>query len=434
MPVEATQLLLAIYHALLGLTLEFSYKYFKYYRNPTQEQQFFQQHITMLFFLFFTASMLQLQSIFATSIHRPAEWDHQRQVIMAWPSAENGAYGNDLAAITRDVSRIVEAVAQFEPVTLLVTPDRHKEAKKRFNNETGDIEIQPVHDYPKLDLWMRDMAPTFVFNESRLSGVDYNFNGWGNKYPVDANFSLASQILHDIRKPRITTWLVTEGGSIEVDGEGTLLITESSIVNKNRNPGKSQKEIEDELRRTLGISKIIWLPGIKGADITDGHVDGLTRFIAPGKVVLSKPNVLDDSEFTMVYRKARDILSNATDAKGRHLEITEIVEADLHSLGLDRRTLKEIEDGQEDYPSLTYVNWLLVNNGVIFPQFGDKKADSAALKVIRELYKDRRVVTVRLDELPFAGGGIHCSTQEVPIAGRALPSQRKEGSGSCSPQ
>lgn len=384
----------------------------------------------MLLFLLF--ALIQLQAIFAMSINRPAEWDHHQQVIMAWPSAQNGAYGSDLAAITRDVSTIVDTVAQFEQVTLLVSPDRLKEAKKRFNNETDNVKIQPVYDYPKLDLWMRDMAPTFVFNESRLSGIDYNFNGWGNKYPVDTDVSLASQILHDMRRPRISTWLVTEGGSIEVDGEGTLLITESSIVNQNRNPGKSRKEIENELRRTLGISKVIWLPGVKGGDITDGHVDGLARFIAPGKVVLSKPNVLDGSEFSAVYQKAREILSNATDAKGRRLEVTEMVEADIHSLGLDRGTLKEIEDDEDNYPALTYVNWLLVNDGVIFPQFGDKQADAAALKIIRELYKDRRVATVYLRELPFAGGGIHCSTQEVPSGVRTSPSLLK--GGSCSPQ
>lgn len=384
----------------------------------------------MLPFLFFT--LIHLPATFAMSVNRPAEWDHQQQVLMAWPSAQNDAYGSDLAAITRDVSAIVDTVAEFEPVTLLVTPDRQKEAKKRFNNKTDDVKIQPVYNYPKLDLWMRDMAPTFVFNDSRLSGVDYNFNGWGNKYPVDANISLASQILHDMRKPRISTWLVTEGGSIETDGEGTLLITESSIINKNRNPGKGKKEIENELQRTLGISKIIWLPGVKGGDITDGHVDGLVRYIAPGKVVLSKPNVLDGSKYSAVYEKARDILSKATDAKGRRFEVTEIVEADLHSLGLDRDTLDEIENDEDNYPALTYVNWLLVNDGIIFPQFGDRKADAAALKIIRRLFKDREVATVYLKELPFAGGGIHCSTQEVPSGVQMSPSAPK--GGSCSPQ
>lgn len=365
-------------------------------------------------------AILQLQACFASAMHRPAEWDRHDEIIMAWPSIENDAYADkggsrDLAAATRDISAIAEAVAEFEQVTLLVTPDRLDEAKKRFKHDREDIFVQPVHDYPKLDLWMRDMAPTFAFDGCHLVGVDYNFNGWGNKYPVNASVSLASQICDNMNLTRISTWLVTEGGSLEDDGEGTLLITDSSIINENRNPGKSKQQIEAELQRTLGVAKIIWLPGIKDGDVTDGHVDGLARFIAPGKVVMSRPNSLDDSKFSKVFLDARAILQNATDAHGRRLEVIEMVEADLYSLGLDRGTLKDIESGEEDYPSLSYVNWLLVNGGVIFPQFGDKKADAAALELIRGLYKNRRVKTVRLDHLPFLGGGIHCSTQEVPV-------------------
>lgn len=367
----------------------------------------------------FFIALLQLQAVTASAMYRPAEWDHHDEIIMAWPSIENDAYADkggsrDLVAATRDISAIAEAVAEFEQVTLLVTPDRLREAKKRFKYDKDDIIIQPVHDYPKLDLWMRDMAPTFVFDGCHLSGVDYNFNGWGNKYPVNVSKSLASQVCDNMDLPRISTWLVTEGGSLEVDGEGTILITESSVINQNRNSGKTRKEIEDELRRTIGVSKVIWLPGIKGGDVTDGHVDGLARFVAPGKVVISKPNTLDNSQFSAVFNEARSILSNVTDSHGRRLEVIEMVEADLYSLGLDRGTLKDIESDKMDYPSLSYVNWLLVNGGVIFPQFGDEKADAAALKIIRDLYKDRRVITVRLDELPFLGGGIHCSTQEVP--------------------
>ncbi|KAJ5131596.1 agmatine deiminase [Penicillium atrosanguineum] len=367
----------------------------------------------------FFIALLQLQTFVASAMYRPAEWDRHDEIIMAWPSIENDAYADkggsrDLAAATKDISAIAEAVAEFEQVTLLVTPDRLKEAKNRFKHDADDIIIQPIYDYPKLDLWMRDMAPTFVFEGCHLSGVDYNFNGWGNKYPVNASKSLTSQVCDNMDLTRISTWLVTEGGSLEVDGDGTLLITKSSIINENRNPGKSQRQIEDELRRTLGVSKIIWLPGVKGGDITDGHVDGLARFVAPGKVVISKPNTLDDSQFSTVFTEARLILSNATDSRGRRLEVIEMVEADLYSLGLDRGTLKNIESSEEDYPSLSYVNWLLVNGGVIFPQFGDKKADAEALKIIRDLYKDRQVMTVRLDQLPFLGGGIHCSTQEVP--------------------
>ncbi|OAQ58316.1 agmatine deiminase [Pochonia chlamydosporia 170] len=352
---------------------------------------------------------------------RPAEWEKQSQVIMAWPSAENDAYEgkSDLDSATRDVSAIAESVALFEPVTLLVTEDRYEEAETRFKNSSGKIHVKAIQGYPKLDLWMRDMAPTFVVNDddndAKLYGVDFNFNGWGNKYPVGQCLSLAAKILYDMHTPGTKSSLVTEGGSLEVDGEGTLVITESSILIDNRNPGKSRQDVEAELRRTLGIEKFIWIPGRKGLEVTDGHIDGLARFVSPGHVVLSKPSKLDDSVWTKIYDEAYDILYNATDAKGRQLKITEITEADMYAVGMDPKILKDIESGEQDSPAYNYVNYLLVNGGVIFPQFGDKKADAAALKTIRGLYKDREVEPVYIEDLPFLGGGIHCSTQEVPV-------------------
>jgi len=357
----------------------------------------------------------------AAAFYRPAEWQRQSHVIMAWPSAQNDAYTDDpedLKGATRDISTIAEAVALFEPVTLLVTTPRLRDAEKRFK-KNKDISILPVEGYDKLDLWMRDMAPTFVVNDdnnkSVVHGVDYNFNGWGNKYPVDSCKSLATMILVEEKKPRVGTWLVTEGGSLEVDGDGTLLVTEASILNPNRNPNRSRQEVEAELRRTLAVEKIIWVPGRPGLEVTDSHIDGLVRFISPGKVLLSKPSELGDDVWTRIYREARDILSNTTDARGRKIEIVEIAEADIYSLGLDKKTIRDIENGVEDPPALNYVNYLLVNDGVIFPQFGDKAADAAALKKIRGLYNKREVEPVRLDYLAFLGGGIHCSTQEVPM-------------------
>ncbi|KAJ6787439.1 hypothetical protein PWT90_03279 [Aphanocladium album] len=357
------------------------------------------------------------------SFFRPAEWDRHSGVIMAWPAAANDAYLDDkqgLKDVTKDITTIAEAVALFEPVTLVVVPDRLKEAESRFKR-SKNITLLPVDGYPKLDLWMRDMAPTFVVNydnkDAKLHGVDYNFNGWGNKYPTGTNNSLARFIAGSKNVPVVQSSLVSEGGSVEVDGDGTLFITESSVLIDNRNPGRNKTQIEDELHRTLGVDKIIWFPGRRGLEVTDGHVDGLVRFIAPGKVLLSRPSSTEDGSdpFVQMYQEAYDILARATDARGRRFQITEVVEADLRSLSISRRDRKDIESGKEEYPSLTYVNYLVVNDGVIFPQFGDKKADKAALKIIQDLYPNREIEPVYIYELPFYGGGIHCSTQEIPV-------------------
>lgn len=352
----------------------------------------------------------------AATFTRPAEWDRTSRVLMAWPSAQNKAYEDreDLRAAIKDVSAIADAIALFEPVTVYVTPDKVREAQDRFN-KSKKIEVRPVEGYKNLDLWMRDMAPTFVNNGGKLNGVDYNFNGWGGKWPVQSNRSLASIIADGMNVPRVETWLVAEGGSLETDGDGTVLVTESSVINDNRNKHRTKCEIEGEIMRTLGATKVIWVPGRKGLDVTDSHIDGLVRFIAPGKVLLSQPSQLDSSVWTKIYQEAKDILSTATDAKGRKLHIVEIKEADMYKIGLDKKTLKDIESGDEDAPSLTYVNYLLVNDGVIFPQFGDKKADEAARRVIEDVYRDREIERVWIEEIPMLGGGIHCSTQEVPL-------------------
>lgn len=348
---------------------------------------------------------------------RPAEWDAQVGVIMAWPSSETGAYDDqdDLDRATTDVSAIAEAVAKFEPVTVLVENDRYGDAVEHFKSNKN-VTLQPIQGYPRLDLWMRDMAPTFVINtdNKKLEGVDYNFNGWGDKYPTKSCNSLAAMYMHNKDITRVASTIIGEGGSFETDGDGTLLVTESSVVNDNRNPGKDKETIEKELIRTLGLKKVIWVPGRKGLDITDSHIDGLVRFIAPGKVLLSKPAELGDDPFSAMYEEAKEILSNTTDAQDRTLEITEVTEASLDKIGADQSLLDSIEKGDTDYPSLTYVNYLLVNGGVIFPQFGDEEADAEAVRVMEKLYPDRDVETVLTKELPFLGGGIHCSTQEIP--------------------
>ncbi|KAF1729998.1 putative agmatine deiminase [Beauveria bassiana] len=357
---------------------------------------------------------------------RPAEWERQSGVIMAWPAAANDAYLDDkqgLKDVTKDITTIAEAVALFEPVTLVVTPERLEEAESRFKR-AKNITLLPINGYPKLDLWMRDMAPTYVVNDdpnedARLHAVDYNFNGWGGKYPTGTRSSLARIIAAHSGIPLVASSLVAEGGSLEVDGDGTLLITESSVLIDNRNPGRGKGWVEEELHRTLGVDKIIWLPGRRGLDITDGHVDGLVRFVAPGRVLLSRPSNTDDAAaadpFVQMYQEAHDILTGATDARGRRFRITEVAEADLGKLDVSRRVRKDVESGKEDYPSLTYVNYLVVNDGVIFPQFGDRRADKAALKIIQELFPKREIEPVYIYDLPFYGGGIHCSTQEIPI-------------------
>lgn len=254
---------------------------------------------------------------------------------------------------------------------------------------------------------MRDVAPTFVFSQdtnSSLHGVDFNFNGWGDRYPSASNSHLAGYFLHDARIPRVESSIVMEGGSLELDGQGTLLATESSILNPNRNPDMTRQDVEKELRRVLGVEKVIWVPGVKDEDVTDAHIDALARFTAPGKIVLSRPS-LDDEVWSAVYLDTKRILSEAMDAHGRTFEITELPEADVN----------DIESPETDMV-LGYVNYLLVNGGVIAPRFGSRKADAKAKEILQDLFPEREIVQVYLNEIAINGGGIHCMTQQIPAS------------------
>ncbi|SCF89060.1 agmatine deiminase [Streptomyces sp. Ncost-T10-10d] len=175
--------------------------------------------------------------------------------------------------------------------------------------------------------------PVFVEQDGDVVGVDFNFNGWGDKqvHTNDARVGRTLPAKYDI--PRRQAPLVAEGGSFETDGEGTLLITESSIVNDNRNRGKSRDQIEAELERTLGIKKVIWLAGVRGQDITDAHVDSLVRFTEPGVVVLDKahPDTPADS-WSRAADQAKAVLSKATDARGRPFEIVDLPQPDLYEI------------------------------------------------------------------------------------------------------
>ncbi|KAL6794079.1 hypothetical protein J3E68DRAFT_450740 [Trichoderma sp. SZMC 28012] len=351
------------------------------------------------------------------SLRRLAEWDPQSKTLLGWPGLEGTYkdYPERLARATLEVSSVAQAIAHFQGVILAVGSERYEEAELYFNeiDTPFKIELHKVEG-DSMDVWLRDFAPTFVVKEptkgeASIVGVDWNFNGWGNKHPTPTTVVFAKTFLKDFKIERIETSIVTEGGSLEIDGEGTLLITESSIINDNRNPGKSREEIEAELKRCLGIEKILWIPGREGLDSTDCHIDALVRFVRPGVLLISKANEVKPTEWTTVYEEALEILSSATDAKGRPFEIIEVEEPD--------EDLFEGGGFEGDRAVRSYVNYLLVNGGIILPQFGDPSHDAAAIRVAQMLFGDeRRIYPVLIDELPRLGGGVHCVTQEIPVS------------------
>jgi len=222
--------------------------------------------------------------------------------------------------------------------------------------------------------------------------------------------------------PRFPHSMILEGGSIHVDGEGTCLTTEECLLNKNRNPHLTKAEIEDELKAYLGVKKVIWLPhGLFGDDDTNGHIDNMCCFVKPGVVLLSWTDDVSDPQYERSL-EAVSVLSNATDAKGRKLEIIKLhVPGPLYMT--DEEASGLIQDGEaKPRPpgtrlAASYLNFYIANGGIITPQFGDQKWDDEAVRVLSLAFPDYEVVRVDgAREIALGGGNIHCITQQQPAA------------------
>ena len=264
------------------------------------------------------------------------------------------------------------------------------------------VEVFPS---PHSDGWARDSCPTVVERDGARCGVRWRFNAWGGKYaPWEPDHEAARAVLARLGLPRLDAPIVLEGGSIHSDGEGTLLTTAQCLLNPNRNPGLSKVELEDVLRRFLGVSKIIWLGRGLDGDETDGHVDNVTCFARPGTVLMQACADPDDPNFE-VTRENRAILRSARDARGRAPELVELPQPPERFYRGARLTL-------------SYLNFYLVNGGLILPVFGGdaEETDGTARETLRRVFPERRIVTVDGMKLVREGGNVHCITQQIPAA------------------
>ena len=298
-----------------------------------------------------------------------------------------------------DLARIAKAIARYEPVKMLVRAEDYAVALAKCGTNVELIVTELLDD-----LWIRDTGPAFVINaEGQRAGIDFNFNGWGNKQTHDRDAQVAQFVSEQAQVPVIKTKLVLEGGGIEVDGRGTALIAESCILNDNRNPGWTKLDCETELKALLGLRKIIWLPGIRGADITDGHTDFYVRFARPG-VVIAGYDPDPKSPDHEVTKRHLEILKSQTDADGNSLQVV-VLEGP--------RRIRSGYDWEEF--AAGYINFYVVNGAVIMPEFGDRKADRNARKVLEGLYSERDIIQLNIDNIAAGGGGIHCTTQQQPL-------------------
>ncbi|MFJ5633694.1 agmatine/peptidylarginine deiminase [Streptomyces goshikiensis] len=318
---------------------------------------------------------------------------------MSWPTRTSIWGGRRLAGVQEDIALIARTIARHEPV-VMCAPDADAAATAR--SWCGPA-VTVLDSIPTDDLWMRDTAPVFRRDgRGGLDAIGLNFNGWGNKQTHSRDAEVARRIADDGRLSFSRTEFVGEGGAIETDGDGTVMATESSLVNKNRNPGMSRADIEDAVLRAYGADRMIWVPGIKGKDITDDHIDVTSRFVRPGVVMVQVPPEDRDDAWARDAREQFAILSRATDARGRRLKVIRVDGPD---------TVRSKDSQFVD----SYLNFHVVNGAVITAQFGDAVKDAAANRALAEAFPGRTVVQLDVDRLMAGGGGIHCSTMHEPL-------------------
>ncbi|WP_434082529.1 agmatine deiminase family protein [Cohnella hashimotonis] len=332
----------------------------------------------------------------------PAEWARHERTFMSWPVRDSMVYPDDHESVCAGYAQVVRAIAEFEPVSVLVNEADLALAQQHL--DAPDIELVPI---AHSDAWLRDNGPTFLVGENgELAGVNWRFNAWGGKYaPWDLDDAVAPQILERMGVRRFDAPVVMEGGSIHVDGEGTLLTTEECLLNVNRNPELSREQIAELLEQYVGIKKIVWLNRGLAGDETDGHVDNIACFAAPGKVIIQTCYDTADENYEITQENLR-ILREATDAKGRKFEIVELPQPPLASFEESRLTL-------------SYLNFYFVNGGIILPVFGGaaEETDREAARILAETFPDRRIRTVDGMAIIKEGGNVHCTTQQMPARG-----------------
>lgn len=327
----------------------------------------------------------------------PDEAEPHKRTWMAFGASEKVWGKKLLPEVRRNLATIARTIAKYEQVSMLVNDNEFDLARKLVG---PGIELIRC---PLDDLWIRDTGPVFLITkQGEKAAVDFNFNGWGEKQEFGRDAKIAKFVTQLGGVHSVSSHLVLEGGGVEVDGHGTAIFTESCVLNANRNPGVTKKEAEAELKNLLGLTKIIWLPGVKGKDITDGHTDFYARFVQSGVVVAGYDP--DPASFDHAVTKTHlKILRGAKDAQGRALQVV-LLEGP--------KTVRKPYETTEF--AAGYINFYVCNGAVIVPEFGDANADKNAKKKLQSLFPNRVVVQINIDGIAAGGGGIHCTTQQEP--------------------
>ena len=348
----------------------------------------------------------------------PGEFEKHDGCWMIWPERpDNWRLGAKPAQ--KVFAEVAAAIGKYEPMTVCVSNAQYDNARHMLPEYVRLVEMSTD------DSWIRDCGATFVINGEEVRGVDWSFNAWGGLvdglyFPWDKDDHVARKMcdIERLDRYRLDDF-VLEGGSIHVDGQGTLIVTEECLLSEGRNSHLTKEEIEDVLKEYLNLEKIIWIPYGIYNDETNGHVDNIIHYVAPGKVVLAWTEDENDPQYE-ICQKAFEVLNNETDARGRKLEIVKLMLPANILITKEESEGVDAVDGtlprnEGDRLAASYANFYIANGAVVLPVFNDPN-DEKAIETLKSVFPDREVVAIYAREILLGGGNIHCITQQQPAA------------------
>ncbi|MAW82356.1 MAG: agmatine deiminase [Parvularcula sp.] len=348
-----------------------------------------------------------------SSRRQPAEWAPHDAVWIGWPSAAD-LWEDDLGPARAEVEDFIRAIlfpaegVTGEPVRLVARGPDAVAAAEIMRGHLPDPSRVTIHDLPIGDIWLRDTGPVFIKDDTGAPAASaFRFNGWGGKYELPEDDRIAEMIAEraNVRLRRFDDF-IGEGGALETDGEGTFITTRQCLLNNNRNPGMGEKDVEAVLKASLGAEKVIWLDEGLAGDHTDGHVDNLARFVAPGKVVCMRPTG-DGDPNVEILAAIEKTLNAATDAAGRKFDVITVP-----SPG------RVEQDGEP--VAASHMNFYIANHSVIMPIYenltGEATPGQEAADILKRLIDRPYFCAVDSSHILTGGGSFHCISQQEPVA------------------
>jgi agmatine deiminase len=332
----------------------------------------------------------------------PAEWESHGATWLSWPRADGISFPGSYSRVIPTLVKMVASLADSEKVCINVGSDHQEEEVRGYLAEVDPTNVK-LFRIPTNEPWCRDHGPLFIVGQEKgqMAAVDWRYNAWGGKYPpYDLDDEVPTKIASHLGLPVFSPGIVMEGGSLDGNGDGTLLTTESCLLNPNRNPGLSKEDIEQALKDYLGVRQILWLgDGIDGDD-TDGHVDDLTRFVSRSTAVTVVENNSDDINYRPLQENLRRLKAMQL-WDGTPLNIVELPMP------------APVEREGERLPA-SYANFYIANQVVLLPTYADKNDDEAK-EILQGFFPGRKVIGIDCRELIWGLGAFHCLTQQQPL-------------------